>query len=61
MSNSMKRVLRAFDAWMLDPGWERGKLACEQLTKARIETAADHVDHIVKRIGADQHSPTVLA
>ena len=41
----------AFDVWMMDPGWERDKLAREQLTKARIETAADHVDHIAQLLG----------
>jgi membrane dipeptidase len=42
----------AFDAWMLYPGWQRGK------TKpgvVGIEAAADHLDHICQLAGSARH------
>ena len=45
----------AFDAWMLDPGWQRKVPAFEQLTSATLETIADHIDHICQLLGTARH------
>ena len=45
----------AFDAWMLDPGWQRKVPAFEQLTSATLETVADHIDHICQLLGTSRH------
>jgi membrane dipeptidase len=46
----------AFDAWMLDPDWNRELRACQQTTKATLETVADHIDHISQLLGSTKHS-----
>lgn len=44
----------AYDAWMLHPGWIRGKTRPEE-TNVRIETAVDHIDHICQIAGTSRH------
>jgi membrane dipeptidase len=44
----------AFDAWMMVPGWIRGKTT-PQDTGVRIETIVDHIDHICHVAGSSQH------
>ena len=45
----------AFDAWMLDPDWQRKVPPYEQVTKATLETVADHTDHICQLLGTSRH------
>ncbi len=45
----------AFDAWMLDPNWQRGLAAYEQQTQATLETVADHIDYICQLLGTSRH------
>src|SRR5262249_7014296 len=42
----------AFDAWMMYPGWARGKTQPEVVSLA---AAADHVDHICQLAGNADH------
>lgn len=42
------------DAWMLVPGWERGKSTPEE-TGVRLEHAVDHIDHICHLAGNANH------
>lgn len=44
----------AFDAWMMVPGWIRGKTTPEQ-TGVRIETIVDHIDHICQLAGSARY------
>lgn len=44
----------AFDAWMMVPGWIRGK-TLPQETTCRIETIVDHFDHICQLAGNARH------
>lgn len=46
----------AFDAWMLDPEWNRELPACQQTTRATLETVIDHIDHISQVLGNTRHS-----
>ena len=46
----------AFDAWMLDPSWDREKPCYEQRTQATLETVVDHIDHISQLLGNCTHS-----
>jgi len=46
----------AFDAWMLDPEWQRGKPCYEQTTNATLETVVDHIDHVCQIAGNAHHS-----
>lgn len=41
-----------FDAWMMYPGWQRGKT---QPDVVGIEAAADHMDHICQLAGNTRH------
>ena len=43
------------DAWMLDPCWRRETPACEQLTAARLDTIADHIDYVAQLTGTVRH------
>jgi membrane dipeptidase len=43
----------AFDAWMMYPGWERGKTPPAVVG---IEAAADHIDHVCQLAGSTRHS-----
>jgi membrane dipeptidase len=43
----------ALDAWMLYPGWERGKTQPEVVG---LEAAADHIDHVCQLAGNTRHS-----
>jgi len=43
----------AFDAWMLHPGWERGRTSREAVG---IEAVADHIDHVCQIAGSAAHS-----
>ena len=43
----------ALDAWMLLPGWVRGRSNREEVS---IETAADHIDHICQLAGDIRHA-----
>jgi len=42
----------ALDAWMLHPGWERGKTSPELVP---LTTVADHIDHICQIAGNSKH------
>jgi len=44
----------AFDAWMIVPGWERGK-STPQNTNCNIEKVIDHIDHICQIAGNCLH------
>lgn len=44
----------AFDAWMLVPGWVRGKTTPED-AGVTLETVADHIDHICQIAGDARH------
>ena len=44
----------AFDAWMMVPGWVRGKTTPES-TGVKIETIVDHLDHICQLAGTSRH------
>ncbi len=43
-----------FDAWMLVPGWVRGKSTPEN-TDVTLATAIDHIDHICQLTGSARH------
>jgi membrane dipeptidase len=43
----------ALDAWMLYPGWERGKTSPQVVG---LEAAADHIDHVCQLAGNTRHS-----
>lgn len=45
----------AFDAWMLDPEWQRDVPCYEQVTRATLETVVDHLDHIAQVLGNARH------
>jgi membrane dipeptidase len=44
----------AFDAWMMVPGWVRGKTTPTD-TGVKIETIVDHLDHICQLAGTSRH------
>jgi membrane dipeptidase len=44
----------ALDAWMLYPGWERGKTT-PQSSGVTLATLADHIDHYCQLAGNTQH------
>jgi membrane dipeptidase len=44
----------ALDAWMLYPGWIRGKTRPEE-AGVRLESVIDHIDHICQIAGNSQH------
>jgi membrane dipeptidase len=44
----------AFDAWMMVPGWVRGKTTPLE-TGVTIETIVDHIDHICQLAGSSRH------
>jgi membrane dipeptidase len=44
----------AFDAWMMVPGWVRGKTTPVE-TGVKIETIVDHLDHICQLAGTARH------
>jgi membrane dipeptidase len=44
----------AFDAWMMVPGWVRGKTTPAD-TGVKIETIIDHIDHICQLAGTSRH------
>jgi membrane dipeptidase len=44
----------AFDAWMMIPGWVRGK-STPQSTGLLIEHIAEHIDHICQLAGNASH------
>jgi membrane dipeptidase len=44
----------AFDAWMMVPGWVRGKTTPHE-TGCKIETIVDHIDHICQLAGSARH------
>jgi membrane dipeptidase len=43
----------AFDAWMLEPGWQIGKTANERVT---LENVVDHIDHVCQLAGNALHA-----
>lgn len=43
----------AFDAWMLQPGWVRGKSSNEHVT---LDKVIDHIDHICQLAGSSRHA-----
>ncbi len=43
-----------FDAWMMVPGWQRGKTTPEGVG-LKIEKIVDHIDHICQLAGSSQH------
>ncbi|MEB2774908.1 membrane dipeptidase [Algoriphagus sp. D3-2-R+10] len=44
----------AMDAWMLSPGWERGK-STPQERNVTLETVLDHMEHICQIAGNSNH------
>ena len=46
----------ACDAWMLDPGWKREIPCFQQITKATLESVADHIDHVCQIAGSARHA-----
>ncbi|MDQ6903410.1 MAG: membrane dipeptidase [Bacteroidota bacterium] len=44
----------ALDAWMLKPGWVRGKSLAEEMN-CNLETVIDHIDHICQLAGNTLH------
>ena len=44
----------AFDAWMMVPGWVRGKTTPTD-TGVKIETIVEHMDHICQLAGTSRH------
>ena len=46
----------AFDAWMLDPAWEKDTPSYDQATSATLDTVVDHIDHIAQLAGNTRHS-----
>jgi membrane dipeptidase len=44
----------AFDAWMMVPGWVRGKTTPHE-TGCKIETIVEHIDHICQLAGSSRH------
>jgi membrane dipeptidase len=44
----------AFDAWMLSPGWIRGRTTSQE-RGVTLATIADHIDHICQLAGNDRH------
>ena len=44
----------AFDAWMLVPGWERGKTTPES-AGVTLGTLVDHMDHVCQLAGSARH------
>jgi membrane dipeptidase len=44
----------AFDAWMMVPGWIRGKTLPHD-TGCKIETVIDHIDHICQLAGSPRY------
>jgi membrane dipeptidase len=45
----------AFDAWMLMPGWERGKTTPQE-TGVSLKNVVDHIDHVCQLAGNTLHS-----
>ena len=45
----------ALDAWMLVPGWSRGKTT-PQSSGVTLEHAADHIDHVCQLAGNARHA-----
>jgi membrane dipeptidase len=45
----------ALDAWMLVPGWIRGKTTPEE-TGVRLEQMLDHIDHVCQLAGNARHA-----
>ena len=45
----------AFDAWMLVPGWVRGKTT-PQSSGVRLDHVVDHIDHICQLAGNARHA-----
>ena len=45
----------ALDAWMLVPGWIRGKTTPES-AGLKLETLLDHIDHVCQLAGNAQHA-----
>ncbi|MES2695657.1 MAG: membrane dipeptidase [Verrucomicrobiota bacterium] len=44
----------ALDAWMIVPGWERGKTT-PQSTNLKLEQLIDHIDHYCQLVGNARH------
>ncbi|MEO6330311.1 MAG: membrane dipeptidase, partial [Ginsengibacter sp.] len=45
----------ALDAWMLKPGWVRGKSSPVEMN-CNLETVVDHIDHICQLAGNTLHA-----
>ena len=45
----------AFDAWMLVPGWVRGR-STPAAAGVSLETVADHIDHVCQIAGNARHA-----
>jgi membrane dipeptidase len=45
----------ALDAWMLHPGWERGRTTPEE-AGVRLERMADHIDRVCQLAGSARHA-----
>lgn len=46
----------AFDSWMLTPDWDHDTPACDQASKATLESVVDQIDHIAQLVGNVRHS-----
>ena len=46
----------AFDAWMLDPNWNRKIPADRQATEATLATVVDHIEHVCELAGNTRHA-----
>lgn len=44
-----------FDAWMIKPGWVRGKTTAAELNLS-MKSLADHIDHVCQLAGSALHS-----
>ena len=44
-----------FDAWMVVPGWERGKTLPKE-AGVKLEHVVDHIDHVCQLAGNTRHS-----
>jgi membrane dipeptidase len=45
----------AFDAWMIVPGWQRGKSSPEDM-QCNLERIIDHIDHVCQVAGNTLHA-----
>jgi microsomal dipeptidase-like Zn-dependent dipeptidase len=54
-ADSLVTVATALDAWMMIPGWERGRTRPD-LVGLQLAKAVDHVDHVCQIAGNSRHA-----